>query len=159
MVKFCLLLAASLLLSPASAQILTIAGAVARPLTLDAAAVRALPHTEVTSKDRDGTTHRYSGVPLIHLLKLAGVKTGSELRGKNLLNYLAVKAADGYEVLFTLPELDPEFATRTILLADSADGAALPAGTGPYRIIVPDEKKPTRWIRSVVALTVRTATP
>ncbi|MEZ0609071.1 molybdopterin-binding protein [Fibrella sp. WM1] len=157
--QLCLLLAASLLLGTTYAQTLTVSGAVAKPLSLEPAAIKAMPHTEVTSKDRDGQLHRYSGVPLIDLLKQAGVKTGSELRGKQLLNYLVVKAADGYEVVFSLPELDPELATRTILLADSADGAALPTGTGPYRIIVPDEKKPTRWVRGVISLDLRSANP
>lgn len=139
------------------AQTLTISGEVTKPLTLQAADLKAMPHVEVTGKDRDGKEHRYSGIPLVDLLRQAGASVGGELRGENLTKYLLVRAVDGYEVIFALPELDPEFATRTILLADSVDGAALPAGTGPYRVIVPDEKKPARWIREVKAMEVRFA--
>lgn len=139
------------------AQSLTISGEVTASLTLQAAELTTMPHTEITTKDRDGKDHRYSGIPLIDLLKKAGASVGGELRGKNLTKYIVVKAADGYAVVFALPELDPAFATRTILLADKVDGAALPAETGPYRVIVPDEKKPARWIRQVNAIDVRVA--
>ena len=137
--------------------VLTISGEVTKPLTLQAAELKAMPHTDVTGTDRDGKEHRYSGVPLYDLLKQAGVTLGSELRGENLTKYVVVKAIDGYEVLFTLPEIDPDFTTRTILLADSVDGAPLPAGVGPYRVVVPGEKKPARWVREVKAMEVRFA--
>ncbi|WP_338869964.1 molybdopterin-binding protein [Spirosoma sp. SC4-14] len=136
---------------------ITISGEVTNPLTLQASDLKAMPHTEVTGKDRDGKEHRYSGIPLAALLKQAGATLGGELRGENLMKYAVIKAIDGYEVLFALPELDPEFATRTILLADSVDGAPLPTGVGPYRIVVPGEKKPARWIREVKAIDVRFA--
>jgi DMSO/TMAO reductase YedYZ molybdopterin-dependent catalytic subunit len=57
-------------------------------------------------------------------------------------------------VVFALPELDPEFATQTILLAYQVDGKPLPAGEGPFRVVVPQEKKPARWIREVTAIKV-----
>lgn len=140
-----------------SQSALTIAGEVAKPLTFQEADLRAMPHTEVTAKDHDGKDHRYSGIPVLELLKQAGTTLGSELRGKNLRKVVVVKAADGYEVVFALPELDPEFTTRTILLADTVDGAPLVPGVGPYRIVVPDEKKPSRWVRDVKSIDVRLA--
>ena len=139
------------------AQTLTISGEVTKPLTLQLADLKAMPHSEVTGKDKDGKEHKYSGVPLSDLLRQAGVTLGNELKGKNLSKSVVVKATDGYEVLFALPELDPDFATRTILLADSVDGAPLAQGVGPYRVIVPGEKKPARWIREVVSIDVRSA--
>ena len=139
------------------AQTLTISGEVAKPLTLQAADLKAMTHTDVTAKDRDGKEHTYTGVPLLDLLKQAGATLGNELRGENLTKYVIVKAVDGYEVLFALPEIDADFATRTIILADSVDGAPLPQGVGPYRIVVPGEKKPARWIREVKSIEVRFA--
>lgn len=137
--------------------VLTISGELTKPLTLQAVDLKAMPHTDVTGKDRDGKEHRYSGVTLFDLLKQAGATLGGELRGQNLTKYVVVKAIDGYEVLFTLPEIDPDFATRTILLADSVDGEPLPAGVGPYRVVVPGEKKPARWVREVKSIEVRFA--
>ena len=151
-----LLISFSLLTIGSHAQtVLSISGEVTKPLTLQAADLKAMPHTDVTGKDRDGKEHKYSGIPLVALLKQAGATVGGELRGENLSKYVIIKAIDGYEVLFALPELDPEFATRTIILADSVDGAPLPSGVGPYRVVVPDEKKPARWIREVKSIEVR----
>lgn len=137
--------------------VLTISGEVTKPLNLQAADLKAMPHREATANDRDGKEHQYAGIPLIDLLKQAGATVGGEIRGENLMKYVVIKAIDGYEVLFALPELDPDFTTRTILLADRVDGAPLPTGVGPYRIIVPGEKKPARWIREVKAIEVRFA--
>lgn len=152
------LLLSFLLVSVASAQtVLKISGEVSKPLHLQAADLKVMPHVEVKATDRDGQEHRYSGVPVIALLRKAGVTVGGQLRGENLVKYVLVRAADGYEVLFALPELDPEFSARTIILAESVDGAALPAGTGPYRLVVPEEKKPARWIREVREIEIRFA--
>ncbi|WP_191908757.1 hypothetical protein [Larkinella humicola] len=49
----------------------------------------------------------------------------------------------------------PDFATQPILLADSVDGTPLPAGVGPYRVVVPGEKKPARWVRGVKSIEIR----
>ncbi|GAB3251896.1 hypothetical protein GCM10027347_10610 [Larkinella harenae] len=146
----------SLVTGSSYAQV-TVSGEVAKPLTLQAADLKALPHVEVMGKDRDGKEHRYSGVALADLLKRAGATLGAELRGENLMKYVVVRAVDGYEALYALPELDPDFATRTIILADQVDGAPLPAGVGPYRVVVPGEKKPARWVREVKHIEVRFA--
>jgi DMSO/TMAO reductase YedYZ molybdopterin-dependent catalytic subunit len=137
--------------------VLTVSGEVTKPLTLQAADLKAMAHIEVTGKDRDGKEHQYAGILVVDLLKQAGATVGGELRGENLTKYVIVKAIDGYEVLFALPELDAEFASRSIILADSVDGAPLGAGVGPYRIVVPGEKKPARWIREVKSIEVRFA--
>ena len=55
--------------------------------------------------------------------------------------YLVVEAADGYRVVFALPELDPGYTDRTILLADRRDGKPLSDREGPLQVIVPGEKK------------------
>jgi hypothetical protein len=93
-------------------------------------------------------------VPLVELLKTAGVKFGQDLRGPALATYLVVEAADGYRAVFALPELDPAFTDRVILLADRRDGKPLDEREGPLRIVVPGEKRAARWVRQVVALKV-----
>lgn len=116
-----------------------------------------LPHIEHRSKDHDGQEHTYAGVPLATLLKQAGAPLGGQLRGKAQANYLLVGAADGYQVVFALPELDSVFTKQAIFLADRRDGQPLPAEQGPYRIVVPQETKQARWVRQVTTLTVQTA--
>lgn len=124
---------------PLLAQTISVTGEVKTPLTLTASDLQALERTEVTAKDRDGKEHRYAGVPLTAILRKAGVTLGGELRGENLSKYIIAKAGDGYEVLFSLAEVDMDFSGRIILVADSVDGAPLPQGVGPFRLVIPDE--------------------
>ena len=65
-----------------------------------------------------------------------------------------VGATDGYRAAFSLAELEPELTDRVILLADTKDGQPLPSREGPFRIIVPGEKRPARWVRQVNTVTV-----
>ena len=67
---------------------------------------------------------------------------------------MVVSAADGYKVVFSLAEIDPEFTTQTILLACEVDGKPLEKGDGPFRIVVPNDKKHARWIREVASIEV-----
>jgi DMSO/TMAO reductase YedYZ molybdopterin-dependent catalytic subunit len=136
------------------AQVLTVGGEVPRPLKLSVADLAKLPRQTVTAKDHDGKMASFEGVPLVDILRLAGVEFGEKLRGKSLASFLVVEAADGYRAVFALPELDPAFTEQTILLVDRRDGKALSDAEGQWRIVVPNEKRQARWVRQVVALTV-----
>ncbi|MGH9901072.1 MAG: molybdopterin-dependent oxidoreductase [Pyrinomonadaceae bacterium] len=140
---------------PAVELLLNVGGEVERPLRVGAADWKKLPRRAVRAKDHDGKEAAFEGVPLIEILQAAGAKVGEDLRGKNLAAYLLVEAADGYRVVFALPELDPAFNDRPILLADLRDGKPLSAAEGPLRVIVPGEKRHARWVRQVIALSVR----
>lgn len=59
------------------------------------------------------------------------MKSGKDLRGITLAAYLLVEAADGYQAVFALPELDSAFTDRMVLLADRCDNKPLPASAGP----------------------------
>ena len=52
---------------------------------------------------------------------------------KTCSKYLLVKCTDGYQVLFSLAELDPSIADKNIIIADSVDGKPLPDAKGPLR--------------------------
>jgi DMSO/TMAO reductase YedYZ molybdopterin-dependent catalytic subunit len=102
--------------------VLRIGGDIERPQqwTLDDLAT--LPRREVRVQDRDSTEATFAGVSLVDLLRLTGVPLGAELRGSHMALYLLVEAADGYRVVFALPDLDPAFTDREVLLADRRDG-------------------------------------
>jgi hypothetical protein len=74
---------------------------------------------------------------------------GEEVRGPLLSKYLLVTAHDGYRAIFSLPELDPAFTETHALLADRMDGEALTSREGPLRLVLPSEKRETRWVRMV----------
>ncbi|PAM93953.1 molybdopterin-binding protein [Flavobacterium sp. IR1] len=132
-------------------------GEVLKPLSLTLSDLAQLQHAEVSMKDRDGQLQHYSGVPVFELLKLAGVTLGKELKGENLTKYMLVRSSDGYEVVFSLAELDPAFANRVIILADRKDGKPLADGVGPFRLVVPDENRPARSVLEVSNLIIRFA--
>jgi DMSO/TMAO reductase YedYZ molybdopterin-dependent catalytic subunit len=132
---------------------LAVRGEVANPFQLSSSDLARMARRSVKAKDQ-GHESVFDGVLVADVLKKAGVRQGTELRGEFLAFYLLVEAADGYRVVFSLPELDDAFTDRLVLLADRKDGKPLNEREGPFRIIVPDEKRPARWVRQVVALTV-----
>ncbi|WP_254448542.1 molybdopterin-binding protein [Spirosoma rhododendri] len=67
---------ALLLTTISFAQTITISGELTKPLTLKPADIKAMSHTAVTTTDRDGKEHTYSGIPLIALLNQAGPVRG-----------------------------------------------------------------------------------
>jgi hypothetical protein len=89
------------------------------------------------------------------LLCRADVPLGKQLRGPRLKLYVVVEAADGYRAVFALAEFDPDFTDRVILLADRRDDYPLSSKRGPFRIVVPGEKRHARWVREATALDVQ----
>jgi DMSO/TMAO reductase YedYZ molybdopterin-dependent catalytic subunit len=138
----------------AEGVVLNVTGDVPRPLKLSAAEFARLPRQTVRATGHDGKEADFEGVPLVEVLKAAGVKFGQDLRGPALAAYLVVEASDQYRAVFALPELDPAFTDRVVLLADRRDGKPLAGNEGPLRVVVPGEKRHARWVRQVVALKV-----
>ena len=136
------------------AQVILIEGEVAKPLRLSAKDLEKFPSTELKAKDKEGKEHTYKGIALTVLLDSAGVTLGKELRGANLLKYVVVTATDNYKVVYSLAEIDPEFARDTVLLAMQVDGKSLPKGEGPFRLVNPADKRPTRWVREVSSIKI-----
>jgi len=116
-----------------------------------------LSRQQVKATDHEQNVATFEGVLLRDVLQTLALPFGKELRGKALTMYLLLEAQDGYQVLFTLPELDALFTEKVILLADRRDGKPLSEKEGPLRIVVPDEKRQARWIRQVKSITARDA--
>lgn len=133
---------------------LTIKGEVPSPRTLTLEDISKLPRRSVQTKEPDGSTVVYEGPELAEVLKVAGVTFGEDLKGARLSTFLLVTAPDGLMVVFALPELDSSYTDQVIILADMRDGKPLSASDGPLRVIVPDEKRKSRWIKQVTTLSV-----
>jgi hypothetical protein len=132
--------------APASAPTLIVAGDVSTPLSLAPAELKTLPRTRVEVKE-DGRTLIYEGVTVGEILKRAGVPLGAELRGNALASYVVASATDGYQVVFSLAELDPAFTSNDIVVADTIDGKPLFGYQGPLRIVAPKDSRGARSIR------------
>ena len=137
----------------ASSQQLTIQNEAGKQTVLSRADIEALPRAKVTTAAA-GSTATFEGIMLRDVLEQAGVSLGESVRGKRLASYLLVEAADGYRVVFALPEIDPGFTDKQIVLALTKDGKPLDAKEGPYRIVIPDEKRMARWIRQVTSMKI-----
>ena len=116
--------AASLLAGQEQQPSIQVTGAVKQALTLTADDLAKMPRSTVRTTN-NGMETVYEGVWLHEVLKKAGVPQGSELRGKALAGYVLAEAQDGYQVVFSLGELDPAFIDNEILLADTANGKPL----------------------------------
>jgi len=146
--------AAHLLAAQDAAPAVTVTGLVARPLTLTAAELAALPRASVTTTS-GGIETRWEGVWVHEVLKAAGgVPLGSELRGEALTTYIMAEASDGYRVLYSIGELDPAFHDNQFLLADSADGRPLFGDDGNFRIVSPLDGRGARSVRMLTRLEV-----
>jgi DMSO/TMAO reductase YedYZ molybdopterin-dependent catalytic subunit len=137
----------------ASAASLVIAGDVTQPLTLKPADLRTMPRTTVTV-DEEGRTVIYEGVLVGELLKRAGAPVGRDLSGKAVATYVRASAKDGYQVVFSLAELDPGFTSNDIIVADTIDGKPLFDYQGPLRIVAPHDKRAARSIRMLQRIEV-----
>ena len=115
--------------------------------------IEALPRIKVTTS-ASGTSSTFEGVSLHSVLEKAGVELGQTLKGKRMASCLLVEAADGYRVVIALPELDPAFTDKQVVLAFLKDGKPLDDKEGPYRIVIPDEKRMARWVRQVTTLKI-----
>ena len=139
--------------SVAGGQQLTVRNGSGPPVVLSRAEIEALPHVRVET-DRSGETVRFEGVLLRSVLEKAGVTFGDALQGKQLASVLVVEAGDGYRVAMALPELDPAFTDKQVVLVFLRNGKALDAKEGPYRILIPEEKRMARWVRQVTTLKI-----
>jgi DMSO/TMAO reductase YedYZ molybdopterin-dependent catalytic subunit len=132
---------------------LTIAGDIDAPLTLTPADLKSFPRTKVALRE-DDTTSVYEGVLLDEILKRAGAPVGRELRGNATAAYVIASATDGYQVVFSLAELDPGFTANGVVVADTVDGMPLYPHQGPLRIVAPKDFRSARSIRGLERLDV-----
>jgi DMSO/TMAO reductase YedYZ molybdopterin-dependent catalytic subunit len=146
-------LAASLLAAQEGQPSVQVMGSVKQALALTADDLAKMPRASVRTTN-NGMETVYEGVWLHEVLKRAGVPHGSEIRGKALSSYVLAQAQDGYQVVFSLGELDPAFIDNEILLADTANGKPLSGAQGRFKLVVPKDKEGARSVRMLTKLEV-----
>lgn len=128
------------------------------PLTLSAERLKALPRASVTRMERDREA-RYEGVRLAEVLRAAGVPLETPMGRGAIGTYIVAIAKDGYQVVFSLGEVDPGLGASEILVADTVNGGPLPADDGPLRLIVKNDKGGARSARMLERIHVAKAPP
>jgi hypothetical protein len=148
-------IAAFAFLSVALAQApatLAVTGDVPTPLKLTVADLAAMPRSTAKVPNPAGGDYTYEGVSLAEVMKRAGAPNGGSLRGNALASYILAKASDGYQVVFTLGEIDASFGNTPILVADHRDGAPLSGNQGALRLVVPNDHEGARSVRMLETL-------
>lgn len=136
-----------------AAEVLSVGGDVKQELQLSKEQLAGMPRAKVTLSSH-GEKVEYEGVWLHEILARAGVPLGEKLRGKALSSYVLAEAKDGYQVLYSLAEVDPKFRDGGVLVADRANGKTLDADHGPFRLVLAGDKVPARSARMVLRIRV-----
>lgn len=144
--------------SPVAAASVEFLGLVKTPGAVSVADLQALPQETVTVTYESGGTpeeHTFTGVRLFAALAQVGFDIDPEARNPLLTMYVVITANDGYQVVLSGGELDPNFGDAPILLAWEQDGAALEGENGPLRLVVPGDLRGGRYVHGVVSIDVR----
>jgi hypothetical protein len=125
------------------------------PVVLSPADFRALPHVTITvHNSHTDADESFSGVPLATLLAMVSAPIGKELQKEALSNYIVAYGTDGYSVVLSLAEVDPSFHGGQVLVADARNGQPL-ANSGPFQLIVSEDKRPARWVHNLIFITLQ----
>jgi hypothetical protein len=145
------LVLALLLTAPAAdAPSVAVSGPDGKARTFTVADLEAMAPREVEATDPHAkTTARYTVVPLGAVLAAAGAPAGADMRGKALASYVVAEARDGYRVVFGAAELDAGVRDTDVFLAFRRDGKPLEDAMGPFRLVVPSDKRGARWVRQL----------
>ncbi len=109
---------------------------------------------EVRYQTSNGEEHgRYTGPLLWTILQSRGI---ADLPGHNaqLKHSFVVEGRDGYRVVFSVGEIDPDFGNVPIQLATGRDGEPIANAEG-YKLVVPGDKRGARYVRDVVKIEVQ----
>jgi hypothetical protein len=72
----------------------------------------------------------------------------------SLAAYVLASASDGYQVVFSIGELDPVLTNSDIIVADTIDGKPLPASQGVFRIVAPRDSRGARGVHLLERLEI-----
>jgi DMSO/TMAO reductase YedYZ molybdopterin-dependent catalytic subunit len=133
---------------------LSVNGAVEQPLSLTLSDLQAMPRTKLKTREKDGSEATFEGVLLFEVVRRARPILSEHCCSNAVNTVVVIMADDGYQALFSLPELDPKFSSREILLADRRDGKPLDLRQGALQVITPDDKVKARWVRQVTRIAV-----
>jgi len=135
---------------------LSLDGLVQTPLSLSVADLASLPSTEFDTSFLTGhgaESAHFRGVSLWSLVERATLAFEPGKKRADLRHYLLVTGQDGYAVVISFGEIDPDFEGKQVILAYDRDGKNFDAGG--LRLIVPGDKHGGRDVHDVVHIEVK----
>lgn len=104
---------------------------------------------ELDTSDSGPVEHTYTGVPLRNVIEEAGINLEDK-------SQVIVKSVDGYTVALTAKEVREN---DNVYLVYQSDGKLLKSkkegGTGPYRVVIRNDKFGQRWSKFVTEVNVK----
>jgi hypothetical protein len=138
---------------------LTIRTSDGKTVTLSDDELAALPHKSVTVLNAHSKANEtYAGVPLSDLLTKVQVPQGEQVKGALFMTVVIAEGTDGYQVLYSLAEIDPAIHTGDVIVADTMNGKKLDKD-GAFKLVSTEEKRPARWVRNLKSIEVITVRP
>ena len=128
-------------------------GLVKHKLTLAAGDLRAMPsQTREVSFQTDHGPQKatYTGVLLWAVVARAEIDDGAKFG--ELHHVMAITGKDGYLVMFSLGEIDPNFGQAPVMIAYERNGQPIPGG---LRLVVPGDVHGARDIRDLAHIEIR----
>jgi hypothetical protein len=133
---------------------LVVVGDVGTALSLAPADLKSLPRTRVRKKDDDRTLI-YEASSLPRFSNGPGATWLGSPRVMPSRQCVVASASDGYQVVFSIGELDPGLTSNEIIVADAIDGKPLLAHRVRFGSVMPHRcASDTRSIRMLTRLEV-----
>jgi hypothetical protein len=127
-------------------------------LLLKVADLKAMPRTTVTVHNEHAKADEtYAGVRVSDVLAKMGAPLGHDLRGAALSGYIVATGSDGYVAVLALAEVDSTFHSGEVIIADTMNGQPLDEKSGPFRLVVTEDKRPARWVHNLIGIELKSA--
>ncbi len=143
--------------TPEAARSIEISGLVTETTVFTVDDLQAYPVEQVDVTFEAGGTpenHTFTGTSLFGVIDEIGLDVPEDARNPLLGMIIIVSASDGYQVVFSGGEIDPNFGNAPILLAWEQDGVPLEGEDGPVRIVVPGDLRGGRYVRGVTTIEI-----
>jgi hypothetical protein len=115
--------------------------------------------TQTVTYTSSGTpvTDTYTGIKLWDLLHDAGGASVTTVKNDILSKYVVATGSDGYQAVFSLGEINPNFGNQSVLVAysDTAGQLGPQGSSGLARMVVPGDQAGGRYVSGLVSLQVK----
>ncbi|HUQ90599.1 MAG TPA: hypothetical protein VM120_02885 [Bryobacteraceae bacterium] len=115
-----------------------------------------LAQQTITALDQSAPV-TFHGVLLSDLLAKVTLPIGDKFTGTAAAYYVLAEGSNGNRAVFAWAELDSSFMDRKVYVVNMRDGKPLPEMIGPLQLVIPSEKRATRWLRQLASLKIKEA--